>query len=240
MTGQRIKAALVLVLMLLAFAGAQAWRPHTRLADSHPKVDLDAIFPKTFADWTVDDRMPVQLVSPDVAARLNEIYNQTLSRSYVNLKGERIMLSVAYGGDQSDATRAHRPEVCYPAQGFQILSSSTGSLPLADASIRVRRLVAQQGGRNEPITYWIVVGNKITITSTEQKLAQLSYSTRGVIPDGMLVRVSMIDPTPAHSYAVQTDFVRSLYAAVAPQSRGQMFGAALAPAETQAAKRGGG
>ena len=240
MTSVRIKAMVVLVLMMLAYAGAQAWRPHTHLADTRPKVDLETLFPKAFADWTVDDRMPVQLVSPDTQALLNKIYNQTLSRTYVNRKGDRIMLSVAYGGDQSDATRAHRPEVCYPAQGFQITASSTGSLQLADGSIRVRRLVAQQGGRNEPITYWVMVGNKIAITGTEQKLDQLSYSTRGVIPDGMLVRVSMIDPIPAHSYAIQADFVRALHAAVTPQSRAQVFGADLAPAETKAAKRDGG
>ena len=128
MTAMRIKAVVVLVLAMAAFAGAAAWRPTVHLADTRPKIELETLFPKAFGDWVVDDRMPVQLVSPDTAALLSKIYNQTLSRTYVNAKGEQIMLSVAYGGDQSDATRAHRPEVCYPAQGFQIVSSGNGQV----------------------------------------------------------------------------------------------------------------
>ena len=226
MTSVRIKALVVLVLMMLAFAGAQAWRPHTRLADTRPKVDLETLFPKAFADWTVDDRMPVQLVSPDTQAMLNKIYNQTLSRTYVNRTGDRIMLSVAYGGDQSDATRAHRPEVCYPAQGFQMQASQNTQLNLGAHQLPVRQLVAKLGGRSEPITYWITVGERITITGTEQKLAQLSYSTRGVIPDGMLVRVSSIDADVAGAYSRHQSFIGALVKAVPEAQQSQVIGRA--------------
>ena len=226
MTSVRVKALVVLVLMMLAYAGAQAWRPHTRLADTRPKVDLETLFPKAFADWTVDDRMPVQLVSPDTQAMLNKIYNQTLSRTYVNRKGDRIMLSVAYGGDQSDATRAHRPEVCYPAQGFQMQASQNTQLNLGTHQLPVRQLVAKLGGRSEPITYWITVGERITITGTEQKLAQLSYSTRGVIPDGMLVRVSSIDADVAGAYSRHQSFIGALVKAVPEAQQSQVIGRA--------------
>ena len=30
------------------------------------------------------------------------------------------MLTIAYGGDQRDALRSHRQEVCYRAQGFTV------------------------------------------------------------------------------------------------------------------------
>ena len=227
MTSVRVKALVVLVLMMLAYAGAQAWRPHTRLADTRPKVDLETLFPKAFADWTVDDRMPVQLVSPDTLAMLNKIYNQTLSRTYVNRKGDRIMLSVAYGGDQSDATRAHRPEVCYPAQGFQMLSAQNTQLNLGTHQLQVRQLVAKLGGRSEPITYWITVGDRITITGTEQKLAQLSYSTRGVIPDGMLVRISNIEANASMAYRVHQRFVNDLATALGQDARSRVLGRAV-------------
>ena len=137
-SNSRTRAAIVVALMVASFAVAAAWRPTAKLADQRPKVELDSIFPKKFAEWATDERMPVQLVSPDTAALLNKIYNQTLSRTYVNPAGQRIMLSVAYGGDQSDATRAHRPEVCYPAQGFQVVSSDLGRLQIARGSIPVR------------------------------------------------------------------------------------------------------
>ena len=224
MTSPRIKALLALLLMLAAFAGGQAWRPTTRLADSRPKVDLETMFPKAFGDWRLDERMPLQLISPDTQAMLNKLYNQTLSRTYINTQGERIMLSVAYGGDQSDATRAHRPEVCYPAQGFQLNDRQDGALALGDRTLRVRRLVTQLGGRIEPLTYWITVGERITISGTEQKLAQLSYSTRGVVPDGMLVRVSSIDRDSAKAYQLQQAFVVDMAHAIPPALQAQVIG----------------
>lgn len=222
-----LKALLALLLMLAAFAGAQAWRPTSRLADTRPKVELETMFPKAFGDWRVDDRMPVQLISPDTQAMLNKIYNQTLSRTYVNPKGDRIMLSVAYGGDQSDATRAHRPEVCYPAQGFQINSRQDGAVSLGSQQLRVRRLVSQLGNRVEPITYWITVGERITLSGTEQKLAQLAYSTRGVVPDGMLVRVSSIDADAGKAYRTQEAFVADMARAVPVALQAQVVGKPL-------------
>ncbi len=220
----QLKALVALLLMLAAFAGAQAWRPTSRLADTRPKVELETMFPKAFGDWRVDDRMPVQLISPDTQAMLNKIYNQTLSRTYVNAKGDRIMLSVAYGGDQSDGTRAHRPEVCYPAQGFQINSKEDAAVDLGGRSLRVRRLVSQLGGRVEPITYWITVGERVTLSGTEQKLAQLSYSTRSVVPDGMLVRVSSIEANAGKAYQMHQAFVTDMAHAISADLKPQVIG----------------
>lgn len=226
MTASRVRAAVVAMLMALSFAAAMAWRPTAHLADQRPKVELETMFPKAFGDWQLDDRMPVQLVSPDAQAVLNKIYNQTLSRTYVNRAGDRIMLSVAYGGDQSDATRAHRPEVCYPAQGFQIVARSQAEVAVGGRNLRVQQLVSKLGARNEPISYWITVGERVTLTGTEQKLAQLSYSLRGVIPDGMLVRVSSIDANVPRAYALQAAFLadmsRGLPADKLPQILGRI------------------
>lgn len=224
MNASRLRAFIVVALMAASFAGAAAWRPTQRLADQREKVNLETLFPRAFGQWVVDDRMPVQLVSPDTAALLSKIYNQTISRTYVNAKGDRIMLSVAYGGDQSDATRAHRPEVCYPAQGFQVVTSAIGVLPAAGHVMPVRRLVARMGNRNEPITYWIVVGEKVTITGTEQKLAQLGYSVSGVIPDGMLVRVSNIDANAEQGFRLHEVFIGELAVALKPDSRTRVIG----------------
>lgn len=226
MTSQRIKAFVALVLMVAALAAAHIWRPTAHLADTRAKVELETMFPKAFGDWRVDERMPVQLIAPDTQAFLNKIYNQTLSRTYVNRQGDRIMLSVAYGGDQSDGTRAHRPEVCYPAQGFQIDSNQSSVMAVAGHNMRVRQLVSRLGARIEPITYWVTVGERISLSGTEQKLAQLSYTTRGVVPDGMLVRVSSIDVNAVSAYRLHQAFVAEMAIAVRAEHRSQVFGAA--------------
>lgn len=225
MNSVRIKALVVALLMVGAFAAAMAWRPSLRMADSKTKVELETIFPRQFGDWQVDTSGPVQLVSPDTQALLNKIYNQTLSRTYVNPKGDRVMLSVAYGGDQSDGTRAHRPDVCYPAQGFEIVSRAVGAVQLQGQQMPVLHMLAKLGARIEPVTYWFVVGERIALSGTQQKLAQLSYSTRGLIPDGILMRVSTIDPDSARAYQIQAGFVQDMHNAVTAEWRSHVFGA---------------
>ncbi len=220
----RIQAALAVALMLAALLAAYAWRPTQHMADGRAKVDLEVMFPREFGDWKTDTKLPVQLVSPDVQRLLASIYNQTLSRTYVNSKGERIMLSVAYGGDQSDGTRAHRPEVCYPAQGFQIIADQTGVIDTDARALPVQQLVAKAGGRIEPISYWVTIGDHTALSGTQQKLAQLRYTTRGIVPDGMLVRVSNINSNFGLSFALHSQFIRQMSSAMPQDTRSRVMG----------------
>lgn len=224
MNAVRRRAVLASGLMLAALAAAAVARPHRRLTDERGSLDLESSFPARFADWQVDTRIPVQLVSPDLQQFIARIYSATLSRVYVDSRGERIMLSVAYGGDQSDATRAHRPEVCYPAQGFEIVGNEVASIETAAGALRVRRLVARAGGRVEPITYWVVVGTRGALSGTEQKLAQLSYGLRGLIPDGLLVRVSSLSIDAPAAYRLQSRFINQLSHALSPALQERVMG----------------
>lgn len=224
MSKQRLKAAFALALMAMSFAAAHELTPTVHMADVRGRLELTEIFPKRIGEWVADDNVGVLLVSPVLQAVIDKIYNQTLSRTYVNPRGERIMLSVAYGGDQSDATRVHRPEVCYPAQGFQIVGSGTGVVAASGRDIKVRRLVARAGGRVEPITYWVITGSEISLTGTEQKLTQLKYTLNGVIPDGMLVRVSNISGDSQAAYQLQDRFIAELSAALPAASRDRVIG----------------
>lgn len=225
MTLPRIKALIALVLMCLAFAAGQWWKPTKYLSDGQAKVDLEQMFPKSFGDWTVDTGQPVQLVSPDTQAVLDKLYNEILSRTYIHRSsGKRVMLSVAYGGDQSDGTRAHRPEICYPAQGFEVTANRESRLQSPEQTIRVRQLVAKLGGRIEPISYWVTVGDQIALGPGEQKLAQLRYGMRGYISDGMLVRISNIDRDAEKSYALHQDFFAGMTKAMPAAVRDRIIG----------------
>lgn len=225
MSAARVKALVALLLMVAAFVAGEAWRPTKHLSDQQAKVDLEAMFPKAFGDWAVDTRQPVQLVSPDTQALLDKLYNQVLTRTYVNQRnGQRIMLSVAYGGDQSDGTRAHRPEVCYPAQGFEVVANHEARLQAEGQAVRVRQLVARQGGRIEPISYWVTVGDRIALGPGEQKLAQLRFGIAGYIADGMLVRISNIDRDAAKSWALHQEFFAGMTRAMAPPVLARVIG----------------
>jgi EpsI family protein len=220
----RLKAALLVCLMMLAAFVAHWLTPTVHMSDKFGKPDLETLFPKAFADWQMDVRSSMVLPSPQTQALLDSIYNQTLSRTYINSLGYRIMLSVAYGGDQSDATRAHLPEVCYPAQGFQITSNESGQINLVNRPIAVRYLMSRYGNRQEPVTYWLVVGDQVTVSRTDQKIAQFRLGLKGFIPDGMLVRVSSIDQSPSHGHQQQEAFLRDLAQAVPENSRDRVFG----------------
>lgn len=216
---------LAIAIMLCGAAGAHWMRPTIHMADRVGKPDLEQLFPKRFANWEIDSAVPVVLPSPDVQAALDRIYNQVLSRTYIDRRtGHRIMLSVAYGGDQSDGTRLHRPEVCYPAQGFAIRNSQHAELTIGPRRLPVRQLESHLGSRHEPITYWMLVGDRVATSATELKLMQLRYSTRGLIPDGMLVRVSSIDDDTQRAYLNQQRYISELAQAMEPPAARRVFG----------------
>ena len=224
MSSVRWRALLAAALMLAGATLTYFGKPTVYLADQIGKPDLESLFPKRFGPWRLDVSMPAVLPAPDIQAELDAIYNQVLSRTYVNTLGQRIMLSVAYGGDQSDGTSAHRPEVCYPAQGFEITANVKAELSAGGGTLAVRKLMSRLGGRNEPITYWVVVGSEVATSGIEQKLAQMRYGLRGVISDGMLVRVSSIDADMARGHAVQSGFIAEMAAAIPGQARTRVFG----------------
>lgn len=230
MKGLRRRAFVVLGAMAATAGLANLAKPTRHLADRLGRPDLESLFPKEFGEWRLDTDMPVILPAPDVQAKLSAIYNQVLSRTYVNLSGQRIMLSVAYGGDQSDGTRAHRPEVCYPVQGFEITFSRRTTLQLGGTSLPVRILMSRMGARHEPITYWLVVGGEAVTSGSEQKLVELRYGLHGEIPDGMLVRVSSIDADMASGHRLQAAFVAAMAAAMTPHARWRTMGMPMVPA----------
>lgn len=216
---------LVIGVCMFAAAGmALALKPTEKVADAGPKVDLEVLIPKEFGDWKMDETIRPLIANPEQEAMINKIYNQTLTRTYINSRNERIMLSIAYGGDQSDSMAVHKPEVCYPAQGFQILKNASGSLATGEGDIPVKRLVATQGSRIEPITYWMTVGDAVALGGMKWKIQQMKYGLTGKIPDGLLFRVSSIQSDDAKAYQTQDVFTRDLLKAMSPSGRQRIIG----------------
>jgi EpsI family protein len=216
-----------MVIGLCMFAGAGlalALKPTDKLADQ-VQFELETLVPKQFGDWKLDTTIATLLVTPELQKVIDETYSQTLTRTYINGAGKRIMLSVAYGGAHGEGMQTHRPEVCYPAQGFQVVKNTRPDVLSTDfGELPIRRLVAAQGPRNEPITYWVVVGDQQTQFGLGMKLAQMRYTLTGVIPDGMLVRVSSIDRDESGAYEIQTDFIRAMRGAMRDGERERLTG----------------
>jgi len=221
----RRRALIAATAMVAASAAGALARPKTQVAEFGPKISLPEIFPDHFPAWTVDTSIVPLQPSAQLQKVIEETYDQTLARTYRNTDGYRIMLSVAYGGRQVEGMNTHRPEVCYPAQGLSIRKSTwRDEIDLEPGRLPIRRLVAGNGPRNEPISYWLVVGRHITDFGLPHKIATLKYGLTGRIPDGMLVRVSSIDDDDTRSFAQQDVFLRHLMAAVAPVHRKHLLG----------------
>ena len=210
--------------MLGAGGMALALKPTHKVADTEPKIDLETLTPKQFSDWKIDETIVPLIANPEQEAMINRIYNQTLTRTYVNSRNERVMLSIAYGGDQRDDMAVHKPEIYYPAQGFQILKNATGTFSTGAGDIPVKRLVASQGQRIEPITYWTTVGDTVAVNGLKWKFNQLKYGLTGKIPDGLLFRISSIRADDSAAYRMQDNFSRALLGALTPEGKKRIIG----------------
>jgi EpsI family protein len=205
-------------------AAAAAAAPALRPVASAQAVDLERLIPARFGDWSVDAEEAPEAIAPDVQANLDRLYGQVLARTYVNSRGDRIMLTVAHGGDQSDALKAHRQEVCYRAQGFEIRGLEHQRFEVAGRDIPVTRMLAVRGERSEPVTYWFTMGDRVVLGRLERLGVQLRNGLAGRIPDGMLVRVSSISGDPRAAFAVQDAFLGAIVAAVAPADASRLVG----------------
>jgi EpsI family protein len=180
--------------------------------------------PLQFGDWREEPLRFAQVVNPQTQELLDKLYTDVLSRTYVNAAGYHIMLSLAYGSDQRGSLAAHKPEVCYPAQGFILEKNEAGDLVTEYGAIPVRRLFGHLGARQEPVTYWFTVGDKAVQGTTQKRLVDLRYGLTGRIPDGLLFRVSSIDGDMSRAYRLQDEFSNQLLQAVTPAGRKRLSG----------------
>lgn len=217
----KLTAAVMAALMCAAAIAGFAARPRAKASTG---IVLESAVPKAFGDWS-EVRDPVaQVVNPQTQALLDKLYSQVLSRTYVNKQGYRVMLSLAYGDDQRGGLQAHRPEVCYPAQGFKVARIDDGGLATEFGTIEVRRLTTNLGQREEPVTYWLTVGDRVIRNKFDKRLAEIRLGLTGQIPDGLLFRVSSIDRDVARAFAMQQKFAADMLGAVPVEVRRQLSG----------------
>ena len=207
-------------------AGGEAMVPTKRMAELRGPFSLDKLVPSTFAGWSIDTSAVNGIVNPQTEEMLNKLYSQILDRVYLDGQGHRIMLSIAYGEDQADdSVQLHYPEVCYPAQGFQLKGNRKEVIQLGQGSVRVRRLQTQFGdSRYEPVTYWTIIGDQQSLGGWDRKLAEIRHGLRGEVVDGLLFRVSSIDRNTEEGFRLQDAFIRDVVAAMTPSARRQLVG----------------
>ena len=206
-----VRALIMASLMAASSVGASRLVPELRLADTRKTEHIAHLIPISIDGW---QRIEVStgIVNPQAQELSQQIYAETITQIYQDKNGYRTM-------------QVHKPEICYPAQGFQIKTIRNDSVDTPQGSINVRRLDTQMGlARQEPVTYWITLGDKVVTQGNAKKIEEIRYAMKGYIADGMLVRVSSIDPDPVKAFVRQDQFIRAFTAAMSPEAATRMAG----------------
>lgn len=210
---------------LAAAVAGVALQPR-RLQNLLAAAKLDDLVPRQIGDWQFNTASG--LVLPPADQLRDKLYSQLLTRSYMREGAAPIMLLIAYSGAQDGTLQIHRPEVCYPASGFQLSSNVLHRVPLAagSAGIPARAIVAETELRREQLIYWTRLGSHFPTRWIDQHVAVTAENFAGIVPDGVLVRISSTgtgDQIPELD-----DFARELVRSVGPRMRRVLLGPSAA------------
>jgi EpsI family protein len=216
------RSALAGGLLLVTSAAAASLKLREKISVPMRKPLGDGI-PHQLGRWTASPGGGV--VRPPEEDSEKSLYDQEVSRVYVSGNQSPIMLLIAYGSTQSDTLQVHRPEFCYPAAGFDIqpreevqVSDGAGR-PVASSFF-----TAVRGDRVEQILYFTRLGDQFPTSWLRQHVSRVKNSMRGIVPDGILVRASMIEPDRALARAALSEFMTELVRRSSPIAKRALIG----------------
>ena len=202
--------------MLAAGIMAVLVRPSAE-PSAHPV--LARLVPVSFGEWTAVPDSTVRVIDPTASSPYDpdadHPYSDVLMRTYSNSRGDVVQLALAYGQEQKQEVKIHRPAPCYMAQGFEILAHSLTTILLRGAApVSGARMLVRSPGRVEAVSYWIRIGRIYSTSGWQTRYYLFKQALQGRIVDGILVRVSQIVASPegasAERYEIQERFLADL------------------------------
>ncbi|MEP6784449.1 MAG: exosortase-associated protein EpsI, V-type [Sphingomonadales bacterium] len=188
------------------------------------KGQLDTMLPSNVGPWSFQSSSGLVLPPPDALS--DRLYDEVSTRVYTAQGRPPVMLLIAYSNLQDGMLQIHRPEVCYPVGGFKLSDSQIIDVPLAaNKLVTCRFFTAESAARTEQVLYWTRIGRMMPGEWIEQRWAVVDANLRGEIPDGLLVRMSMVVPDPKMAFDQLTTFARELTGEVSPPMRTLLIGA---------------
>jgi len=191
------------------------------------------MLPKQFGNWTQEAgsiaQVPADIEESTETSAARPVYDQVVMRTYRNIaSGASIMLVVAYGRQQKQEFKIHRPNLCYYGQGFYVTDEKSSRLLLnGSTAVSAESFLAINRGRQEFVTYWIRIGHRISNDPWATRWFLLREALAGRVPDGMLVRASSLVNRVGEiqqSSQSQRMFLSDLYAALPPTGRHMLAG----------------
>lgn len=217
---------ITLALCLMLFGGL-GWALRPTIVQVPPGPSIGDRLPEKVGAWRLAFNTLDQIAASSANLSLEQPYDEVASRVYADPSGGSMMVTLAYGRNQRQEIKIHRPELCYPAQGFQVKSLENIEFPhvhsLTSAeAITGKRMVTSGGDFDEIVSYWIRIGDTYSDSAIKTRLTILREGLKGRMTDGILVRVSQRVPPntdPGESFRAQQEFLSQFVAAMDPSMK---------------------
>jgi len=178
---------------------------------NHPPLKtgtIDAMLPDAVGKWRVSASSNVILPPPD--ALRDRLYDNLVTRTYVNDTGRVLMLVLAYNNVQDGVIQVHRPEFCYQASGFTLRDPQQTVLRLGSSDVPANAFTGDRRDRREQVLYFTRLGSGFPLSWAAQRLTVFEANMQGNIPDGLLVRASLAQPEPGAGMELLSNFLEEL------------------------------
>jgi EpsI family protein len=214
-------------LLLAITACSQLWKP-VRMFDDLSQDELSAAIPLQIGAYRFATSSGLILPPRDELS--DRLYDQVVTRVYVAPGKLPIMALFAYGSVQNLSLELHRPDECYPQQGFVV--SAPDALPLVFGSHHIPASVLsarRSNGYVEQVVFWSRIGTQFPADRTAQTWLVARENFAGRMPDGLLVRLSVPTADRTAAIAAAQGFLQDLNRGLPRLGRRILFGAAKDP-----------
>jgi EpsI family protein len=169
--------------------------------------------PKKFGQWSVVGNSGVVLPSPDALS--DRLYDNLVTRVYSSPR-DAVMVLLAYNNRQDGVLQVHRPEICYPVGGYVLTPTQPISVPALGRQIPSNLFTATAADRTEQVVYFTRLGDAYPRSWAEQRLAVVEENLAGRIPDGIMLRASVMGSDRDAALQVLRNFIGGFVAASTP------------------------
>lgn len=208
--GQLRRRAVIGGILACASGVAYARQPQVA-APVLKKATFERLVPSSFGAWTVFSDGGVVLPPPDTLR--DRLYDNLVTRVYQAPGAPLVMLLLAYNNAQDGVLQVHRPEVCYPVGGFQLSPTKKIQISLSGNSVAANIFTAEAPGRVEQVMYFTRLGTAFPRSWIEQRMSVIKANLAGDIPDGMMMRVSVVGIDQQRANPILTEFTREFISA---------------------------
>ena len=184
--------------------------------------EFQKLLPITVGKWKA--RKSSELILPAADALSDKLYENLQTLVYEGQNLPSIMFLIAYSSIQQNDVQVHRPEVCYPMAGFPIVANRPIIAAVENKKVPARFLIADRGSQKEMILYWTRVGQKYPLNWEQQRLEMARAGLSGIIPDGALIRFSMLAESETEALDTLTTFAGEMKNSLLKRATGIFFG----------------